>query len=347
MAFIKFPLSILLLLLLTSCAKVNYLYHQSFGQMKVFTKSKSNKKLLESVRTPEEIKDKIRYIEELKSYFYKYWNEKTTPTYSRTTVLDQKAVTYLVITSPFKEIKADKECFPFMGCFPYLGFFNLNHAKEYAKEKEELGKYSYIRPVYAYSTLGYFDDPILSSFFIYDEFDLAELIFHELFHTIFFIKNQVELNENLANYFGKEMAIEYFKLKGKNHHVGIEKEEKSKELRKLIVVLTNKYKKLLKQKAPQSRADSDKLLDNFLKTEFFPRVESKCESLKVKKCFALKRKWNNASLAAYLTYENKADRIGKKRVANGQTLKEFFAYIRKTTENFEGEEKELAKALFD
>ena len=65
-----------------------------------------------------------------------------------------------------------------------------------------------------YSTLGYFDDPILSSFFNYNKFDLTVLIFHELFHTIYFYKNKVQLNENLANFFGREMAIEYYKKLG-------------------------------------------------------------------------------------------------------------------------------------
>ena len=67
--------------------------------------------------------------------------------------------------------------------------------------------------MHAYSTLGYFNDHILSSFFYYNEHQLAEMIFHELFHTIFFVKNEVDLNENLAQYFAQQLTMEFFKDK--------------------------------------------------------------------------------------------------------------------------------------
>ena len=74
------------------------------------------------MKIEQETKDKIIYIENLKRYFFEYWEKDVEPIYSRTTLLDQKAVTYLVITSDFHKIEANQECFPLMGCFPYLGF---------------------------------------------------------------------------------------------------------------------------------------------------------------------------------------------------------------------------------
>lgn len=336
----------LVMMLMNGCAKTNYLYHQSIGQMKIFTKSRKNADVLESVKVEDKVKEQIRYIESLKSYFYTYWGKKETPIYSKTTILDQKAVTYLVITSDFNVIKADKECFPFMGCFPYLGFFNLQHAKKYAKEKDELGKYSYVRPVYAYSTLGYFDDPILSSFFAYDKFDLTELVFHELFHTIYFIKNKVQLNENLANYFGKEMALEYFKSRGWDAEEVISKESRSKLMRKKLVELTHQYQQILEQQKPQNRQAADLLLDQFLADVFKPTLTKYCSEIEAKSCFPLKRKWNNASLAAYLTYENESDKIEQKVTKESWTLKQFFSYIEQVTKKYEGQPEMLEKQLF-
>jgi predicted aminopeptidase len=202
--------NLFLILFAFGCAKMNYLYEQGVGQISLQARAKDNKEILQNVRIPKDQKEKIKKIEELKLYFYNYWNKKQTRIYTQTTMLENKAVTYLVVASPFNEIKAVENCFPLMGCFPYLGFFNLSSAQSFAKELEGEDLATWLRPVYAYSTLGYFNDTILSSFFHYTDYELAELIFHELFHTIFFVKNEVELNENLANYFSKQMVEEYF-----------------------------------------------------------------------------------------------------------------------------------------
>ena len=95
----------------------------------------------------------------------------------------------------------------FTGCFPYLGFFKEGEAKKYAMKQEENGFSTYTRPVYAYSSLGHWNDRILSSFFHFDSRELANLVFHELFHHIFFIKNEVSLNENLATFLLKNCVI--------------------------------------------------------------------------------------------------------------------------------------------
>ena len=121
---------------LSSCAKLDYIYEQSVGQISLLTKSKENKDIIKDVRLPKDQRQKIEQIEELKKYFYKYWDKKETRIYSKTTMLKSKAVTYLVIASPFEEIKAVENCFPLMGCFPYLGFFNLTSAKKFAKSEE-------------------------------------------------------------------------------------------------------------------------------------------------------------------------------------------------------------------
>lgn len=336
----------LVCLLSVSCAKTNYLYHQGIGQMKIFTKSRKNEDVLESVKVEDKVKEQIRYIQKLKQYFYQYWGKAETPIYSKTTILDQKAVTYLVITSDYQVIKADKECFPLMGCFPYLGFFKLEHAKAHAKAKDKQGKYTYVRPVYAYSTLGYFDDPILSSFFAYGKFDLTELVFHELFHTIYFIKDKVQLNENLANYFGKQMAIEYFKNEGLDTKEILSKESRSRLMRQKLVDLTKQYQKILKEHKVKNRQQADELLATFMRDQFEPKIKQYCAEIKAKSCFPLKRKWNNASLAAYLTYENESNKIEQKVAKENWTLKQFFSYIEQVTKKFEDDPKLLEEKLF-
>ena len=346
-------LVILITLLLTlgvSCAKFNYLYEQGMGQMSLLSAGKDNKEVLKNVRVGKTQKEKIKKIEELKKYFYNYWGKKETRIYSQTTMLKQKAVTYLVIVSPHFEIKAMDNCFPLMGCFPYLGFFSLNSAKEFAKEQETEDKVTWIRPVYAYSTLGYFTDTILSSFFEYDNFELSELIFHELFHTIFFVKNQVDLNENLAMYFSEGMQEEYYTSINQIDYMKFEQKRnaENKQIKKLVVQLASELQHLYKSLLPKTKEESDVILKEFLEDRFIVEVMKKCQALDIqpKNCFPLERKWNNASFAAFLTYEKKAMSLESLQKKLGLDLKGYYNWITKKYDAFLDQNEEADFEIF-
>ena len=312
-----------------SCAKVGYLAQQVPGQLSLFTKARDNKEVLKDQAVSAEYKEKIKKIEEYKKYFFNYFDLKENKTYSKTTFLDRKAVSYLVISSPFNEIKAREECFPFMGCFPYLGFFNRKSAQKYAAKLEMLDWVTWVRPVYAYSTLGYFSDPILSSFFYYDEYQLAELIFHELFHTVFFVKNEVELNENLANFFARKLVVEFFRL---NANVVRQKRKKEHQLRQLIVELimqlNEEYRKV------DSRGQAEERLAQFLKQRFMPSIKSYCQEMQMDDCRPIKETWNNASMAAYLTYEVDVEQIEQRFLDSGFSLQEFYFFLQREYKSY-------------
>lgn len=326
---VSLRIALVSLLLLSSCAKLGYVFEQGIGQFSLLYRGEDNEDVLKDPKVKEEHKDKIRKIEKYKKYFYEYFDRKPTDIYSETTMLEGDAVTYLVITSPFNKIKALEECFPFVGCFPYLGFFKKESAMKYAKKKEEEGFVTYVRPVYAYSTLGNFEDKILSSFFHYDDVGLAELVFHELFHTIFFAKDEVDLNENLANYFGKEMVLDYFKMTEEQIKERKARREKSQDLALSLVTYTKELQKLYGEKKPTDRAQADKILKEFLESRIRPGIEKRCQELGIKreKCYYLNRDWNNASLAAFLTYEKSMDKIHELRTSKGLSLVDFFRYI--------------------
>jgi len=344
-----FYIILLSILFFSSCAKVRYLAEQGIGQVSLLTKAKKNTEVLKDVRVSKKDKEKIKSINTYKSYFYKYWGKKKTSIYSKTTFLESKAVSYLVIASPFRTIKAKEECFPLMGCFPYLGFYKLDSAKSHAKRLEEDNYVTYIRPVYAYSTLGYFTDTILSSFFYYNEFDLCELIFHELFHTIFFIKDEVQLNENLANYFGKEMAMEYFDFDEKTQQK-MEKDKKDEEgLNLLIVKLTKNLNKRYSVEVPKTKQEANDIFTKWKSSEFDVEVNRYCKNNKIidKDCYPKHRKWNNASLAAFLTYEKDAQKLSKLKKKLGLDLKGFYFHIEKMYNRFKKEgEGDFSSYLF-
>jgi predicted aminopeptidase len=327
-----FPLLFLCLLLLaTSCAKLSYMVEQGQGQLSLLYRARDNSDVLSDASISSEVKEQIRDIESYKRFFYRLMKRDATDIYSQTTFLKGEAITHLVVASPINEIKAHKECFPFGGCFPYLGFFERQSAKRYAEKLEQQDLVTMIRPVYAYSTTGHLDDPILSSFFRYEQEELAELIFHELLHTILFIKNEVELNENLATYIGEQLVARYFKYTDEQKRESQRKLEASRFISQRIVHLVkNLSAHYLDQRVgPNEVERAQVVLDNFLAREFTPAITKECErfGIAVKKCYPLHREWSNAAFAAVMTYQSRGDRIAKLHKSLNCSLAEFVSYI--------------------
>ncbi|GMO13305.1 MAG: aminopeptidase [Treponemataceae bacterium] len=110
--------------------------------------------------------------------------------------------------------------FPIVGAVPYKGFFDTDGAKKLAKQLEEKDLDVWVRPVEAFSTLGYFRDPLYSFMKKYSDYELADLIIHESFHATLFLPNNAQFNEELAEFVGSEGAKRYIASRfGKNSPV--------------------------------------------------------------------------------------------------------------------------------
>jgi len=332
--FLKYTVLIIFLSFLCSCSHFGYYIEQGWGQLSINNRARWNKDVLKDEKVLPKHKEKIKKILEYKDYFYKYLNVEKTSLYNKTTILKSPAVSYLVIASKFNEVKAKKECFLIVGCFPYIGFFKEKSAIEHSKDLQDRSYITYIRPVYAYSTLGYLTDPILSSFFHFEDLDLAEIIFHELFHSVFFVKDEVELNENLANFIGRQMVFKYFDFNKDKQRSIISKRKKQNELKSYMVKLIKKLESTYQSLKPTTKIESEEILSKFLSKTFTPEVKNKCAQLGLSYCFALKRKWNNASFAAFLTYEEKVDTIIALKKKYSSDLKEFFQYLQKSYKTY-------------
>jgi predicted aminopeptidase len=328
---------ILFLLLGSGCAKVGYVVEQGWGQLGLQWKGVKNAKLLADPEVPTEIKEKIEQIEQARAHFFEFWQAPPTSIYRKTTLLDRQAVSYLVISSPYDRITPHRECFWFVGCFPYLGFFNEKSARKYQARMEARDFVTIRRPVYAYSSLGRFEDRILSSFFHFSDFDLIELVFHELYHTLFFVKDEVDLNENLANFIGREMAYSYFEMSPEERLNRQRSDERQGALRRHMVMLTGELNERYKSLGELSREQAELTLQSFLEETFYPQMSKLCEELELsrKDCFPLHRRWNNASLAAYLTYESRGSEIEALYERFGRNLRELQLYIEQKYEEYQ------------
>jgi predicted aminopeptidase len=304
---------------------------QGLGHISLEWDGRDNKEVLEDVEVSAEHKRKIKLIEKYKDYFYEYFKLDKKPIYGQTTFLKNTAVTYLVIASPKDEIKAVRHSFPFVGEFPYKGFFNKDDANEFMKEQEKQNLSTYMRPVYAYSTLDRtpFDDNILSSFFYYNDEQLAQLIFHELTHTIFFIEDEISLNESLAEVISDDLVVTYFKRKQEDVDLIILKQKKDEKIREAISNLTKQLNLNYKRDK-----DYSQVLETFLTKKFYPTIESICKAQKIKQCWPLKHTWNNARFAAFSTYQTQQNFLKDLKTKLNLSTRDFLSLLQKEYAQF-------------
>lgn len=331
-----------------SCAKTKYLFEQGYGQFSILYNAKPNEKVLMDENIPEKNKNKIRLVKDYTKYFYNFFNIEKTKIYSKTTILKSEAVCYMVVASKYDVVEAKKEYFPFVGHFPYLGFFKLDSTKKHVESLEKDNYITWITPIYAYSTLGYFTDTILSSFFVFDDYQLAEIIFHELIHTVLFIKDEVEFNENMANFFGRKMSKIYFQLDEKNWRKKEQIKENNILLKIKIAELVKELNRRYKKKKNADRSVYTEILNEFINKKFIPEIKNLCEKQKInqKRCFPLHMKWNNAAFASFLTYERESTRFANHHKKLGISLNEYLHYIIKKHKEYETIEPESGFANF-
>jgi len=186
-----------------------YGIRQGYGQSRIVWQAKPIEEFLNDPVFPDSLKKKLLLIEEVRQYAIDSLGLKDTENYK--TLFDQKGEELMWVVQACEPFALQPKLwkFPVVGAVPYKGFFEKEKAM---LEREHLLKENYdvsIRNPGGWSTLGWFNDPILSGMLSRDDGDLASLIIHEMVHATIFVKDDVDFNENLASFIG-DTASYYF-----------------------------------------------------------------------------------------------------------------------------------------
>jgi predicted aminopeptidase len=130
--------------------------------------------------------------------------------YASVSEVPDGALLHVLSAAQRLELVAYTWWFPIIGRVSYKGYFSEEEAKAAARGLEEEGYDTYVRPSLAFSTLGWFDDPVLSSWLVADRTRLVELVIHEILHRTTYLSGQTSFNESFANFVGHRGAVAFF-----------------------------------------------------------------------------------------------------------------------------------------
>jgi predicted aminopeptidase len=185
------------LLTLAGCGTAEFYWQGFAGQLDLFTRARPIAEVAESTPDPR-LKDRLRNAQAIRRYASRELGLPDNGSYTRYADLGRPFVVWNVFAAPELSLSPRQWCFPVAGCVNYRGYFAETDARAEAARLAAAGDDVHVGGVPAYSTLGYFDDPVLSTFIGYREPDLARLIFHELAHQVVYVKDDTSFNESFA-----------------------------------------------------------------------------------------------------------------------------------------------------
>ena len=189
--------------MLSACSQLAYYTQAAKGQWQIVSKRQEIRHLLKDPELDAELKQKLQLAQEIRDFAVHQLELPDNKTFRYYTDLDRRYVVWNVIATPAYDMAPKTWCFPVAGCVAYKGFFSEDLANAQDIELRDQGYDTFLYGVTAYSTLGWFSDPILNTFIDSSELALASLIFHELAHQVVYVKDDSGFNEAFAT------AVEY------------------------------------------------------------------------------------------------------------------------------------------
>lgn len=192
---------------------VSYGWMQARGQLRILWNTKPVADVLADPAYPDSLKRKLKLIGEIKRFTVDSLGLDQSGSYESFYDQQGKPILWVITAAQPYQLIARQWHFPIIGTFSYKGFFEKDRADSTVAGLKKEGLDTRVGEVSAWSTLGFLDDPVLSSFLDRPEGQLAELIIHELTHGTLFVKNSLEYNENLADFVGEYGALRFLAQK--------------------------------------------------------------------------------------------------------------------------------------
>jgi predicted aminopeptidase len=191
-----------------------YIARGAYEEAKILSRRKSIAKLVADSATPSDVRARLQLVLQARQFAVDSLGLPAKDAFTQFTQLDHDTLV-LVLSGAYRDrLKPVTWWFPVVGRVPYKGFFDFAEAKRAEQELQGEGFDTYLRPSPAFSTLGFFNDPLLSTTLHDDSLEIVNTVIHELTHNKFYAKGQAVFNESFASFVGARGAQEFFAARG-------------------------------------------------------------------------------------------------------------------------------------
>ena len=261
----------LVLCLCAGCESIAYYGQAIGGHLKLMAAARPIDSLIEDPATPADLKARLAMAQRIRQYASRELHLPENGSYLSYADLNRRFVVYNVFAAPKFSVDPKPECFPFTGCVAYRGFYSEDAGRKHAAKLRDQGFDVYVGGVPAYSTLGWFDDPLLSTFIRYPDSQLARLVFHELAHQVVYAKHDTTFNESFAVVVEEEGVRRWLESEGRKAELAAfqDAQARKRDLAARIKETRERLKLVYDsnlteaQKLEQKRAEFDRLRAGF------------------------------------------------------------------------------------
>jgi predicted aminopeptidase len=212
--FIRSLAASLLLALASGCSTLGYYGHVVHGQASLLAHRKSIDAIVSDKSTDPKLRDRLAVAEAARRFASDRLGLPRNKSYTTYVDLGRPYATWNVFATREFSVDPVTHCFPFAGCVAYVGFFDKDSAERERKKLAEQGNDTAIEGAAAYSTLGWFADPLLSSMLRWNDDELEGMIFHELAHQLIYVEDDTAFNESFATFVQREGLREWRASRG-------------------------------------------------------------------------------------------------------------------------------------
>lgn len=317
-----------LFLFLSGCGGFSYVCHLGWHQGAILYHSRPLADVLEREGIDPAVKAKILFVLDVKRFGEERLGLRRTKSYS--TFLETAGPVLFVVTASKKDrLELRSWSFPILGKVTYKGFFSYEKARREKNRLEREGLDTFVQAVAAYSTLGWFKDPIFSSMLDWQRSTLANVIFHEMAHATLYLKGETSFNEQFATFVGNRATIDFLRERygptSAELRRALDEQEDdllfSRWISGACERLSNFYRQeISKEEKTKGREEIFQALKedfrktrSLFKTDCYPDLE--------------KTKLNNAVLLAFRRYFDKLDRFEALYETLGRDLRKVVDYF--------------------
>ena len=317
-------------LTVSGCSSFGYYVDLMAGHNELVEQQKPVSEILASKETRPKLRELLKTSQNIRDFASKNLYLPENDSYRSYADLKRPYAVWNVVAAKEFSVNAKKWCFLIVGCLSYRGYFSKPDAAAYANELKKKGYDVYVAGANAYSTLGWFDDPLLNTMMYKSEARRAGIIFHELAHQVVYIDDDSAFNEAFATTVEQEGIRRWLTTKGKEETY--QKYLVNKKRDAQLNALLKQTREALKAVYARKLSDADK---RAAKQKVFAEMQGKYQQLKKSwQGYSAYDKWmqqdlNNAHLLLISTYHDMVPMFQAMLSQQNNNLKNFYTAVEK------------------